>query len=93
MSQIQVNYAALENAQTQMQAISKTIDGRLDSLRGQLQNMQWDGSDREAYQGYQLQWDQAVADINMILHEIGAAVGVANANYMSTEKNNAKVWS
>ncbi|MEV4535460.1 WXG100 family type VII secretion target [Asanoa sp. NPDC049518] len=93
MSQpIQVNYAALENAQSQMQSISKTIDGRLDTLRSQLQQMQWNGSDREAYQGYQAQWDAAVADINAILHEIGAAVGVANQNYITTEANNAKVW-
>jgi WXG100 family type VII secretion target len=54
--------------------------------------MQWNGSDREAYQGYQAQWDSAVADINAILHEIGAAVGVANQNYITTEANNAKVW-
>ncbi|MEV4624544.1 WXG100 family type VII secretion target [Asanoa sp. NPDC049573] len=93
MSQpIQVSYAALENAQSQMQAISKGIEGRLDSLRSQLQQMQWNGSDREAYQGYQAQWDAAVADINAILHEIGAAVGTANQNYQSTEANNAKVW-
>ncbi|GIF76388.1 WXG100 family type VII secretion target [Asanoa siamensis] len=92
MSQIQVNYAALENAQSQMQSISKTIDGRLDALRSQLQQMQWNGSDREAYQAYQAQWDAAVADINAILSEIGAAVGVANQNYITTEANNAKVW-
>jgi WXG100 family type VII secretion target len=92
MSQIQVNYASLENAQSQMQAISKTMEGRLDSLRSQLQQMQWNGSDREAYQSYQAAWDSAVADINRILHEIGAAVGVANQNYQSTEKSNAKVW-
>ena len=92
MSQIQVNYAALENAQSQMQSISKVIDGRLDSLRSQLQQMQWNGSDREAYQAYQAQWDAAVADINAILREIGAAVGVANQNYITTEANNAKVW-
>jgi len=92
MSHIQVNYAALENAQTQMQTISKTIDGRLDTLRSQLQQMQWSGSDREAYAAYQAQWDAAVADINAILNEIGAAVGVANSNYMSTEANNAAVW-
>lgn len=93
MSQpIQVNYAALENAQTQMQTISKTIDSRLDTLRSQLQQMQWSGSDREAYTAYQVQWDQAVADINSILNEIGTAVGVANSNYITTEANNAAVW-
>ncbi len=92
MSQISVNYAALENANSQMQAIARQMDERLDALRSRLQRMQWEGQDQQAYHAYQASWDAAVRDINQVLNEIGAAVGVARENYMSTEMNNAKAW-
>jgi len=30
--------------------------------------------------------------MNALLNEIGAAVGIARANYITTEENNVKVW-
>ena len=93
MSQIKVDYAAMENAHTQMRAIARTLDQKLDTLKAGLQKMQWEGSDQQAYQAYQAQWDAAVRDINTILNEIGGAVGIARENYVSTETSNAKLWS
>jgi 6 kDa early secretory antigenic target len=92
MSMIQVNYAALESAHTQMQSIARSIDEKLDSLRARLQRMQWQGADQAAYQEQQAKWDAAVRDMNQILNDIGAAVGIARENYMSTEMSNAKAW-
>ncbi|MER7459926.1 WXG100 family type VII secretion target [Micromonospora sp. NPDC126480] len=89
---IKVDYAALENANQQMQTISRTIDEKLDTLRSMLSKLQWDGQDRAAYEQHQAQWDSAVRDINRILNEIGGAVGIARENYVSTEMSNAKVW-
>jgi WXG100 family type VII secretion target len=89
---IKVNYAALESAHTQMQAIAKRLDERLDTLRSGLQRMEWSGQDAEAYQQQQAAWDAAVRDINAILNEIGTAVGIAKENYLSTEMTNAKAW-
>jgi 6 kDa early secretory antigenic target len=89
---ISVNYAALEHAHAQMQAISRTMDEKLDTLRAGLQKLDWTGQDREAYQAYQQQWDSSVRDINALLNEIGAAVGIARENYISTEMSNAKAW-
>jgi 6 kDa early secretory antigenic target len=89
---IKVDYAALENANTQMRAIARTLDEKLDTLKAGLQKMQWEGSDQAAYHGYQAQWDAAVRDINQILNEIGNAVGIARENYVSTETSNAKLW-
>ncbi|TDB73917.1 MULTISPECIES: WXG100 family type VII secretion target [unclassified Micromonospora] len=89
---IKVDYAALESANQQMTAISKTIDEKLDTLRSMLSKLQWDGQDRAAYEQHQAQWDAAVRDINRILNEIGGAVGIARENYVSTEMSNAAVW-
>ena len=89
---IKVDYAALEHAQSQMQAIARNLDTKLDTLRSGLQKMEWVGSDQQAYQAYQTKWDAAVRDINQILNEIGNAVGIAKENYMSTEMSNAKSW-
>jgi WXG100 family type VII secretion target len=92
MSGILVNYAALESANSQIQSISRSMDEKLDALRARLQQIQWEGADQQAYQAQQQQWDNALRDINGILHQIGAAVGTARENYMSTEASNAKVW-
>jgi len=92
MSEILVNYAALENANSQIQATARSIEEKLDTLRSRLQKMDWQGQDQDAYQQHQNEWDQAVRDLNGILQQIGSAVGTARGNYMTTEANNAKVW-
>ncbi|GAA1524839.1 hypothetical protein GCM10009827_046860 [Dactylosporangium maewongense] len=92
MSYFQTNYAQMETASQTIQGISKTIDTELDTLRQRLQNMTWDGKDREAYNAHQAKWDSAVQDMNNLLNEIGGAVGIARANYITTEMNNAQVW-
>lgn len=92
MSMIKVDYAVLENATTQMQAISRSIDDKLDRLRQMLSRLQWEGQDRQAYEAHQAQWDAAVRGINQVLNDIGRAVGVAKENYVSTEMSNAKLW-
>jgi WXG100 family type VII secretion target len=92
MSQISVNYAALEAAESQIKSISRAMDEKLAALRGQLQQMVWEGQDQQRYAEYQGKWDQAVADLNQVLAQIGAAVGVANSNYQQTEQSNASQW-
>jgi WXG100 family type VII secretion target len=89
---ILVNYAALENAHAQMQTTARNLDDKLDTLRSNLQVLQWEGSDADAYHSYQSSWDQAVRDLNALLNEIGGAVNIARENYLSTEQSNAHTW-
>ncbi|MEU1810816.1 WXG100 family type VII secretion target [Micromonospora sp. WMMD1076] len=89
---IKVDYAVLESSNQQMQAISRIIDEKLDTLRAMLSKLEWEGQDRVAYEQHQAQWDAAVRDINKVLNEIGGAVGIARENYMTTEMSNSKVW-
>ena len=92
MSYFQTNYAQMETASQTIQGISKTIDTELDTLRSRLQQMTWDGKDRDAYNQHQAKWDAAVKDMNNLLNEIGGAVGIARTNYITTEMENARVW-
>jgi len=92
MSKVVVNYAQLENAHKKMVDIAASIDEQLDTLRAGLQQLEWDGHDREAYQAHQKAWDNAVQDMNRLLNQIGGAVGVARENYLSTEMGNARAW-
>ncbi|RKR89918.1 WXG100 family type VII secretion target [Micromonospora pisi] len=89
---IKVTYEVLESSTRQMQAISGTIDEKLDTLRQMLSKLQWEGEDRTSYEQHQAQWDTAVRDINKILNDIGGAVGIAKDNYVSTEMSNSKMW-
>jgi WXG100 family type VII secretion target len=75
-----------------MQAISRELETKLDTLRSGLQRIQWDGHDRAAYDAHQAEWDRAVRDINKILNDIGGAVGIARENYLTTEMSNSKLW-
>jgi early secretory antigenic target protein ESAT-6 len=90
---IKVDYAVLESAHSQMQTISRSIEEKLDTLRQGLQRLHWIGTDRDAYQQHQAQWDTAIRDINSILNEIGGAVGVARENYLTTEMSNSQLWT
>ncbi len=90
---IKVDYVVMENANTQMQQISRTIDEKLDTLRSGLARIHWEGADREAYRQHQDAWDRAILDINKILNEIGVAVGLARSNYLSTEMGNSRLWT
>lgn len=92
MSEISVNYAALDAAATQIKSISRAMDDKLATLRGQLQQIVWEGSDQQRYLEHQTKWDRAVADLNQVLAQIGAAVETANANYQQTEQANAQMW-
>lgn len=92
MSLIQTNYAMMQDASSSISTISNQIGSDLDTLRTKLQNMDWEGDDREAYNTHQANWDSAIANLNTLLTEIGGAVNTACDNYMSTEAGNVKVW-
>jgi len=92
MTYFAANYAQMESAAIQIKAISSQIDTQLDDLRARLQKMTWTGEDRTAYQAHQAQWDSAIKDLNALLQEISAGVGIARENYMTTEKGNAAIW-
>lgn len=92
MSMIKVDPHVLQEAHSQMKTIAHGMDEKLDTLRSGLEKMEWTGQDQEAYHEHQRKWDQAVTDLNNVLNQIGAAVGMASENYVNTEMQNSNLW-
>jgi WXG100 family type VII secretion target len=90
---IQVDYAAMEDAAGVMRTSSKTIEDRLSELASQLQKIEWEGGDREAYLANKAKWDQAIVDMNQILHQIGGAVATARQGYGDVEQAGVNAWA
>jgi 6 kDa early secretory antigenic target len=89
---IQVDFAALEGAHSQIRTISAGIEDRLGSLEARLARLHWVGDDRAAYDAHRAQWHAAMQRINHVLNEIGSAVGAARESYLNTERANADAW-
>ncbi len=81
-----VDYAAMEEAAQALQTASRTIEEKLSELESQLKKIEWDGQDRQAYMAHKAKWDQAVADMNQLLLQIGGAVATARSGYGDTEQ-------
>ena len=92
MSEIKVDYAAMEESAGQMKKIAGEIEGAVSDLTSKLGNLGWDGADREAYQAQQNEMFQSIGEIKELLDAIAGAVDQANANYQGTESANAKAW-
>jgi WXG100 family type VII secretion target len=92
-SEIFVNYGHLQEGEQQIRAISSRIEQKLADLKARLGRISWEGSDQQAYQNYQGEWDRAVADLNTVLGKTGVLVGQAHGNYKQTETTNAAVWN
>lgn len=89
---IRVDYAAMENANSQIRTISGGLDERLQDLRARLERMHWEGADKVSYEQHRAEWESAMNGINRVLLEVGNAVGMARENYMATEQANANAW-
>jgi 6 kDa early secretory antigenic target len=92
MSKIKVTPQVLQDAQKEMEIISRSMDEKLDTLRSVLQNLKWEGDGQRAYREHQQKWDKAVTDLKSVLTQIDHAVGIASENYISTEQSNSKLW-
>ena len=89
---IAVDYAAMEEAAAQIRTSSKTIEDLSASLKSQLQKIDWQGGDREAYLAQQAKWDAALEDMNTILHKISEAVVTARQGYGDVESAGVRAW-
>ncbi|GAB3236729.1 hypothetical protein GCM10027447_35330 [Glycomyces halotolerans] len=89
MTRIAMSYEELEAAHSQILSQSGEMESTLADLRSQLDAMDWEGSDKAAYEESKLQWDQAFEKINEILQGVGNAVNNAKQRYAETEAANA----
>lgn len=90
--QIFVDYAAMEEASSQIQQSSRTIEERMSSLKSQLQRITWEGTDAGAYQANQAKMDAAIADMNQLLNTLSNAVASARSAYGDVERSGTQAW-
>lgn len=89
---IQVDYASMEEAAAVIRGSSKMIEDKLAELDSQLQKIEWEGADRQTYMAHKAKWNQAIADMNQILHQIGGAVETARQGYGDVEQAGVNAW-
>lgn len=92
--QIQVSFAAVEEAGSNIASTSKKMDDELDNLRRQLAPLgeAYTGGAKDAWRAVQDSWEKAQEEMNQVLASIGSAVAQAAESYRSTEGGVTKLW-
>ena len=78
-----------------IRSTSIRITGLLDDLKARIQPMTavWEGESSAAYQDAQLRWDNAAAELNMILEAIARTAGEGNDRMAEINRQAAASWS
>lgn len=95
MSEVAVNFGALNEAQGNISSTSQRVAAELDDLRQFVARLSgaWDGAARDAYHEQQTKLDQAAAELNQVLAQIATAVGTASDSYQAAERANTSRFS
>jgi len=90
-----VHAETLSAASQNVVAAHNELNSRLNDLRTLLQPLTqtWTGQAAADYQERQRQWDQAQADLNEVLQQIGKVLEVAQQQYGDAERANIDVWA
>jgi WXG100 family type VII secretion target len=89
-----VNFAALQQASTDIQMAINTMTSQLGQLESDAAPLvsTWDGAARAAYQQRQAIWRRAAEDLSAMLTEIRVSVDQSAADYDSTERRNTSMF-
>ena len=95
MSEVQVNFGAMQTGVSDIQARYNSIQAKLDDLKAYLEPMRstWTGSAKESYEQKQREWDQSALDLQQILQSIGQALNGAHDDFQAGESRNTNMWS
>ena len=89
-----VNFAALHGASDEIQTALRRLESTLSDLERDAQALvgTWDGAAKEAYAQRQAAWRRAAQDLAAILASIKAALDESAADYLQTERVNARMF-
>ncbi|SDJ71219.1 early secretory antigenic target ESAT-6 [Lentzea albidocapillata subsp. violacea] len=92
--QIQVTFAEVANAASQISSAAKSVDQQLDDLRTKVTSTLsgYTGDAATQYQAAQDKWDKAAADLQAVLAAIGTAVQQSGEAYEQAERQNQGRW-
>ena len=90
-----VHAETLSSASQNVASAHNELNSKLHDLRTLLQPLTqtWSGQAAADYQERQRQWDQAQADLNEVLQQIGKVLEVAQQQYGDAERANIDVWA
>jgi early secretory antigenic target protein ESAT-6 len=91
---ILVTFGSIAEGAADVDAVANQIDQQLSDLRAYLAPLvaTWEGTASIDYQALQRKWDTSLADLNVVLRQIGNSLRTANQNYTSAETTNARMW-
>ncbi|AGF71579.1 WXG100 family type VII secretion target [Corynebacterium halotolerans] len=94
MDAIKYQFGAIQAAAGDINATSGRINGLLDDLKSQLQPMvaTWEGDSASAYAAAQAKWDNAAAELNVILSTISRTVQQGNDRMSDVNRMAAASW-
>ncbi|WP_020574946.1 WXG100 family type VII secretion target [Actinopolymorpha alba] len=88
------NSQALIDLQTNLRLAYRGVEDETNDLESSLEGKlaEWEGDAKQAYWDAKAQWEQAIAELNQVLDQLGAAIGNVHENYTSTEKANESIF-
>jgi early secretory antigenic target protein ESAT-6 len=92
--EIQVSFAAVEEAGSQISSAFGKMTQELDDLKSKLAPLSeaYQGSAKEAWFQVQKDWNQSQEELNQVLSSIGTAVSQAAQDYRDTEQGVGNLW-
>lgn len=94
MSTIKYQFGQIEAAASDIRSTSTRINAELSDLKSTLRPMveTWEGDSATAYNAAQAQWDQAAAELNIVLEQIAQALSQGNDNMADINRRAAASW-
>jgi WXG100 family type VII secretion target len=94
MGELVVDFAVLEDAESEMRAVVRELDELRSMLHDRVLPMiqDWTGEAAEAFGGVYEQWQQAAADVNLELAELHKLIVTAYGNHALAVRTNVRIW-
>ncbi|KGM09834.1 WXG100 family type VII secretion target [Cellulomonas bogoriensis] len=94
MSNLKVNFGALQGASADITTRANQIEQTLANMDRSLQPLKanWSGEASASYETARAKWTAAVTDIKALLADVGRAVDASGQDYQATERANAARW-
>jgi ESAT-6 family protein len=84
----------MDAAVSQIRATLNQLQTQFDQLQGYINQLaqSWSGTDQQAYQAYQGQWNRTATELNQELKGMGSGVSSAHQNLTGASMTNARGW-
>ena len=94
MPDIRVNHGALTTASSDLTLAADRMQRIVDGLEADLARHQhgWSGDAKEAYLPAKARWNGAIADMRVLLTDLGIAVDTANQRFLEADLRGSSLF-